>query len=232
MSHNCFRPKKVFCRLGKVFNSYTNLLVWSTPTWPLTLSSSTPKYGGLFLPLNCNIFRLLSIFLNLIYLVLQGDWKISGFGLSTYLKQPDGQDTRWSFPDFDPRLPSHVQKNFDYIAPEYTLDEQLSPSNDMYSLGCILHFIHTKSGPPFYNNGDLDTMRRNVENMGVLRAAWGRVPDDVQGKVQPLMDSGVEIMKKLLTWAVNGWPRCALTTDHALSVNSTHGILLLGFTVL
>ncbi|EGG05648.1 uncharacterized protein MELLADRAFT_87911 [Melampsora larici-populina 98AG31] len=117
----------------------------------------------------------------------KGDWKISGFGLSQYLKQPDGQATRWSFPDCDPRLPAAVQKNFDYIAAEYALDEQLTTSNDMYSLGCILHFIHTKSGPPFYNEGDLDRMRRNVENMGVLRAAWARVPDDVQDVLSQLI---------------------------------------------
>lgn len=117
----------------------------------------------------------------------KGDWKISGFGLSQYLKQPDGQDTRWSFPDCDPRLPAAVQKNFDYIAAEYALDEQLTTSNDMYSLGCILHFIHTKSGPPFYNEGDLNRMRRNVENMGVLRAAWARVPDDVQDVLSQLI---------------------------------------------
>ncbi|KAH9816871.1 kinase-like domain-containing protein [Melampsora americana] len=117
----------------------------------------------------------------------KGDWKISGFGLSQYLKQPDGQDTRWSFPDCDPRLPAAVQKNYDYIAAEYALDEQLTTSNDMYSLGCILHFIHTKSGPPFYNEGDLDRMRRNVENMGVLRAAWARVPDDVQDVLSQLI---------------------------------------------
>jgi SCY1-like protein 2 len=112
----------------------------------------------------------------------QGDWKISGFGLSTYLKQPDGQDTKWLFPEYDHRLPDSVQRNFDYLAPEYCLDEHLSTSNDMYSLGCILHSIHTRSGPPFQNHHSLDRIRKNVENLGVLRAAWSRVPDDVQGK--------------------------------------------------
>ncbi|KAI9627698.1 hypothetical protein KEM48_012027 [Puccinia striiformis f. sp. tritici PST-130] len=82
----------------------------------------------------------------------KGDWKISGFGLSTYLKQPDGQDTKWVFPEYDHRLPDSVQRNFDYLAPEYCLDEHLSTSNDI----------------------------KNSDNLGVLRAAWSRVPDDVQ----------------------------------------------------
>ncbi|KAI7944356.1 hypothetical protein MJO28_011884 [Puccinia striiformis f. sp. tritici] len=110
----------------------------------------------------------------------KGDWKISGFGLSTYLKQPDGQDTKWVFPEYDHRLPDSVQRNFDYLAPEYCLDEHLSTSNDMYSLGCILHSIHTRSGPPFLNHHSLDRIRKNSDNLGVLRAAWSRVPDDVQ----------------------------------------------------
>ncbi|POW01735.1 hypothetical protein PSHT_12408 [Puccinia striiformis] len=87
----------------------------------------------------------------------KGDWKISGFGLSTYLKQPDGQDTKWVFPEYDHRLPDSVQRNFDYLAPEYCLDEHLSTSNDI-----------------------LDRIRKNSDNLGVLRAAWSRVPDDVQ----------------------------------------------------
>ncbi|KAI9617540.1 hypothetical protein H4Q26_012838 [Puccinia striiformis f. sp. tritici PST-130] len=102
------------------------------------------------------------------------------FGLSTYLKQPDGQDTKWVFPEYDHRLPDSVQRNFDYLAPEYCLDEHLSTSNDMYSLGCILHSIHTRSGPPFLNHHSLDRIRKNSDNLGVLRAAWSRVPDDVQ----------------------------------------------------
>ncbi|PLW24319.1 hypothetical protein PCANC_00924 [Puccinia coronata f. sp. avenae] len=117
----------------------------------------------------------------------KGDWKISGFGLSTYLKQPDGQDTKWLFPEYDHRLPDSVQRNFDYLAPEYCLDEHLSTSNDMYSLGCILHSIHTRSGPPFQNHHSLDRIRKNVENLGVLRAAWSRVPDDVQEVLSQLL---------------------------------------------
>lgn len=117
----------------------------------------------------------------------KGDWKISGFGLSTYLKQPDGLDSKWIFPDYDHRLPDCVQMDLDYLAPEYCLDENLSTSNDMYSLGCILHNLHTRSGPPFQNHHSLDQFRKNVENFGVLRAAWSRIPDDVQEVLSQLV---------------------------------------------
>ncbi|CAH7670615.1 SCY1 protein kinase [Phakopsora pachyrhizi] len=117
----------------------------------------------------------------------KGDWKISGFGLSLYLKHQDGQDVRWSFPDFDHRLPEAVQRNFDYIAPEYCLDEHLTTSNDMYSLGCILHSIHTLNGPPFKNHNSIDNVRRNIEDLSVLRMAWSRVADDVQEVLSQLI---------------------------------------------
>ncbi|MBW0500573.1 hypothetical protein O181_040288 [Austropuccinia psidii MF-1] len=117
----------------------------------------------------------------------KGDWKISGFGLSSYLKQPDGQDSKWTFPSHDHRLPEQIQKNLDYIAPEYALDEHLSTSNDIYSLGCILHSIHTRNGPPFQNHNSLDNMRRNVENFVDLRAAWSRIPNDVQEVLSQLV---------------------------------------------
>ncbi|KAG0142147.1 hypothetical protein CROQUDRAFT_82469 [Cronartium quercuum f. sp. fusiforme G11] len=114
----------------------------------------------------------------------KGDWKISGFGLSIYLNQTN---TKWEFPIYDPNLPDSIQKNFDYISPEYILDEKLSTSNDLYSLGCILHFIQTKSGPPFYNKGDINLMRKNIENLEVLSTAWSKVSDDVKEVLSQLI---------------------------------------------
>ena len=45
----------------------------------------------------------------------QGDWKISGLGLTIPLNRPDGQPSRWEFPTFDGRVPAYTQRSFDYI---------------------------------------------------------------------------------------------------------------------
>jgi SCY1-like protein 2 len=45
----------------------------------------------------------------------KGDWKISGFALSTYLASPSGEPARWEFPEQDSRLPPSLQKDLDYI---------------------------------------------------------------------------------------------------------------------
>ncbi|KDR81413.1 hypothetical protein GALMADRAFT_239295 [Galerina marginata CBS 339.88] len=90
-----------------------------------------------------------------------GDWKISGLGLTIPL-QTNGAPSRWEFPTFDGRVPPYIQRSFDYMAPEYALDEQLVTASDMYSLGCILYAVHCKGNPPFKNHGSLGGLRENA----------------------------------------------------------------------
>ncbi|EKM55637.1 uncharacterized protein PHACADRAFT_95292 [Phanerochaete carnosa HHB-10118-sp] len=91
-----------------------------------------------------------------------GDWKISGLGLTIPLSRPDGQPSRWEFPAFDGRIPPYTQRSFDYIAPEYALDEVLDPASDMYSLGCLIYAVHCKGTPPFKSHGSLGAVRENA----------------------------------------------------------------------
>lgn len=61
---------------------------------------------------------------------------------------------------------------FAAIAPEYALDEQISPASDLYSLGCVIYAVHAHGDPPLRNRGNLGTMRSNVgrlEGGGGLR---------------------------------------------------------------
>ncbi|SCV70030.1 BQ2448_1424 [Microbotryum intermedium] len=121
----------------------------------------------------------------------KGDWKLSGFGLSIPLFGPDGVATNWEFPEYDHGLPASVQRNYDYIAPEYILDEaNPTPANDMYSLGCILHSIHTHAGPPFHNRQSLANARTNVEEglvRGMVRPQWRRLTEEAQSALGQLV---------------------------------------------
>ncbi|EJF65710.1 other/SCY1 protein kinase [Dichomitus squalens LYAD-421 SS1] len=91
-----------------------------------------------------------------------GDWKLSGLGLTIPLSRPEGGPTRWEFPTYDGRASSYTQRSFDYIAPEYALDEVLDPASDMYSLGCLIYAVHCKGNPPFKNHGSLSSLRANA----------------------------------------------------------------------
>lgn len=52
----------------------------------------------------------------------QGDWKISGLGLTIPLLSPSGTPTHWEFPTFDGRVPSYIQRSFDYMGMALALD--------------------------------------------------------------------------------------------------------------
>ncbi|SCZ90255.1 BZ3500_MvSof-1268-A1-R1_Chr9g10767 [Microbotryum saponariae] len=143
----------------------------------------------------------------------KGDWKLSGFGLSIPLFGPDGVATKWEFPGYDHALPATVQRNYDFIgtcrsrlimithttersilhltAPEYILDEaNPTPANDMYSLGCILHSIHTHAGPPFQNRQSLSNARTNIEeglSRGMVRPQWRRLTEEAQSALGQLV---------------------------------------------
>lgn len=76
-------------------------------------------------------------------------------------------------------------------APEDLLDESSpSPSNDLYSLGILLHSIHTRSGPPFAQHHSLSTARTNIEeglSRGMLKSSWRRLPAEIQDVLNQLI---------------------------------------------
>jgi SCY1-like protein 2 len=132
--------------------------------------------------------------------LLQGDWKIGGLGLTIPLTRPDGKPTRWEFPTFDGRTMPYIQRSFDYmgmcslsipgsfdevttnrVAPEYALDEALNTASDLYSLGCLIYAVHCKGDPPFKTHGSL----------GGLRDAAGRPLTGISGLDRDLQGKGL-----------------------------------------
>ncbi|GAA6030581.1 hypothetical protein JCM8097_006219 [Rhodosporidiobolus ruineniae] len=145
----------------------------------------------------------------------KGDWKLSGFGLSVYLFDPQGVPAKWSYPEYDPNLPPNCQRDYDFIAPEFLVDEQNpAPSNDMYSLGCLLHAIHTHTGPPFSNRNSLQNARTNMEeglSHNLVQNQWRKLPSDVQ-----------EVLSNLLT----RYPNRRLSAKQFLESRYFEGLLV------
>lgn len=112
---------------------------------------------------------------------VKGDWKLSGFAFLTPLKGPDGSLTPFQYPDYDPALPPALSRNFDYLAPEYALDEKLEPANDLYSLGCLMYATHNKGEPPFRNRNSLQNVRQNAERLSTVSGSstWQRMNRDL-----------------------------------------------------
>ncbi|KAI0048222.1 kinase-like protein [Auriscalpium vulgare] len=113
-----------------------------------------------------------------------GDWKLGGLGLTIPLQGPDGAQTSWEFPTFDRRMSTYTQRSFDYMAPEYALDEVLTTSSDMYSLGCLMYAVHLKGEPPFKNFGNLGSIR---EHSGRPLNGMDRLDRDLQSMLSSLV---------------------------------------------
>ncbi|PWN50757.1 kinase-like protein [Violaceomyces palustris] len=141
---------------------------------------------------------------------VKGDWKIAGFSFLTPLTGPDGSATPWSFPDYDPSLPPALSRNFDYMAPEYALDEKLLPENDLYSLGCIVFAVHNKGSPPFRNRNNLTNLRSNADQLSTVQSSpsWQRMGRDV-----------LDLLSSLLTRFPGGRPS-ASAFQHSSYFNS------------
>ncbi|KIP09254.1 hypothetical protein PHLGIDRAFT_29115, partial [Phlebiopsis gigantea 11061_1 CR5-6] len=130
-----------------------------------------------------------------------GDWKLAGLGLTIPITKPDGSPSRWEFPTFDGRVPAYTQRSFDYIAPEYALDEVLDPASDMYSLGCLMYAVHCKGSPPFKSHGSLGAVR---DNAGKPLTGLDRLDPDLR-----------EVLKALITRHPQGRPSPTTLPSHA-----------------
>ncbi|PWO01388.1 hypothetical protein FA09DRAFT_327316 [Tilletiopsis washingtonensis] len=110
----------------------------------------------------------------------KGDWKLAGFSFLTPLAGANSAAPAWSL-DYDPSLPPQLSRDFNYVAPEYALDERLEPANDMYSLGCLVFAIHSRGSPPFRNRNAITNIRANAEELGTKLGdpAWARLGKDV-----------------------------------------------------
>ncbi|KAJ9113647.1 hypothetical protein QFC22_005955 [Naganishia vaughanmartiniae] len=130
----------------------------------------------------------------------KGDWKLSGLGMTLPLSHSTSAANAgtggggWVYPEFDNRLPTSIQWKFDYLAPEYILDSLLSPSNDLYSLGCLLYAVHLGAGkPPFRCRDSVQGLRECVERELVTGkwmggGKWAQAGDDLK-----------DILSKLIT---------------------------------
>ncbi|UZJ56775.1 hypothetical protein CBS101457_006095 [Exobasidium rhododendri] len=120
---------------------------------------------------------------------IKGDWKISGFAFLTPLKAPDGTPTPYQYPDYDPSLPPALSRNFDYLAPEFALDQKLEPANDMFALGCLIFAVHSKDQPPFRNRNSLQNVRQNADQLSTIvgSASWSRLGKDCLNVLSSLL---------------------------------------------
>ncbi|KAG0087686.1 hypothetical protein BGZ92_007096 [Podila epicladia] len=104
-----------------------------------------------------------------IFVNAKGDWKIAGFGFSTFLSRDPNVATPVEYWEYDHELHPYCQKDLNYQAPEYVLEQRLDPSNDMFGIGCLAYSVLNKGTPFLQTRGNLNTYRQQIERIGQNR---------------------------------------------------------------
>ncbi|KAF9998240.1 hypothetical protein BGZ65_006239 [Modicella reniformis] len=108
-----------------------------------------------------------------IFVNAKGDWKIAGFGFSTFLSRDPNIPTNVEYWNYDHELHSYCQRDLNYQAPEYVLDQKLEPSNDMFGIGCLAYSVFNKGTPLFQTHGNLNTYRQQIDG---IRQQYEKLP--------------------------------------------------------
>ncbi|KAI1078883.1 ARM repeat-containing protein [Whalleya microplaca] len=96
----------------------------------------------------------------------KSDWKVSGLA---FCSPPEGSTKPTSVQpihlsevlNLDPRLPRHVQLNLDYTSPDFVLDNNLTTSADMFSLGLLcIALYNSPHRSPIDSSGSISAYRR------------------------------------------------------------------------
>ncbi|KAM3459335.1 hypothetical protein NHJ6243_007011 [Beauveria neobassiana] len=96
----------------------------------------------------------------------KSDWKISGL---SFCSPADGSNKPTSIQgislhevlNLDPRLPKHVQLNLDYTSPDFVIDNNLTCSADMFSLGLLaVALYNSPHRSPLESHGSISTYKR------------------------------------------------------------------------
>ncbi|PHH76179.1 hypothetical protein CDD80_1734 [Ophiocordyceps camponoti-rufipedis] len=96
----------------------------------------------------------------------KSDWKMTGLSFcspaenSTKPTSIQGINLHEVF-NMDPRLPRTVQLNLDFTSPDFVLDNSLTPSADMFSLGLLcVALYNSPHRSPLESHGSLSSYRR------------------------------------------------------------------------
>ncbi|KAF8947895.1 hypothetical protein BGZ47_007428 [Haplosporangium gracile] len=100
-----------------------------------------------------------------IFVNAKGDWKIAGFGFSTFLPRDASSPPPAEYWNYDHELHPYCQRDLDYQAPEYILDHKLDPSNDMFGIGCLAYSVLNKGNPLIQSRGNMNTYRQQIDRI-------------------------------------------------------------------
>ncbi|KAI0407320.1 kinase-like domain-containing protein [Xylaria palmicola] len=127
----------------------------------------------------------------------KSDWKVSGLSFCT---PPENSSKPTSVQpislsealNLDPRLPRYVQINLDYTSPDFVLDNNLTTSADMFSLGLLcIALYNSPHRSPIETSGSISAYRRIFTSSSTVPSSGNDflskrpLPRDVASHVLP-----------------------------------------------
>ncbi|KAI1777308.1 ARM repeat-containing protein [Hypoxylon cercidicola] len=127
----------------------------------------------------------------------KSDWKVSGLA---FCSPPENSTKATSVQpislsealNLDPRLPRHVQINLDYTSPDFVLDNNLTTSADMFSLGLLcIALYNSPHRSPIESGGSISAYKRIFTSSSTVPSSGNDflskrpLPRDLSGHVLP-----------------------------------------------
>ncbi|POR34448.1 Protein kinase domain-containing protein ppk32 [Tolypocladium paradoxum] len=127
----------------------------------------------------------------------KSDWKISGL---SFCSPAENSTKPTSIPgvnlhevlNTDPRLPRFVQLNLDYTSPDFVLDNNLTPSADMFTLGLLsVALYNSPHQSPLESHGSLSSYKRLFSSSSSIPSSTNNflssrpLPKDLSSHVLP-----------------------------------------------
>ncbi|KAL6872995.1 kinase-like domain-containing protein [Trichoderma novae-zelandiae] len=127
----------------------------------------------------------------------KSDWKISGL---SFCSPADNSTKPTSIQgvslhevlNLDPRLPKFVQLNLDFTSPDFVMDNNLTPSADMFSLGLLcVALYNSPHQSPIECHGSLSSYKRTFSSSSTVPTASNNylssrpLPRDLSHQVLP-----------------------------------------------
>lgn len=69
---------------------------------------------------------------------------------------------------------------FNFLAPEFVLNNDITQANDMFSLGCLAYTIHNNGVPIMQTFNSLRTYENKIQSLGSMD--YKNIPYHLQGK--------------------------------------------------
>ncbi|KAI9008823.1 kinase-like domain-containing protein [Phycomyces nitens] len=113
----------------------------------------------------------------------KGDWKIGGLGFGVFLNnRAESSEDRY---DYNEYIPDQCQIDLDYAAPEFVLNNEITQSNDIFSLGCLAYAVHNKGASLLQTFNNRRTYERKIQAIESLD--YSKMPPHLRDVIRGLL---------------------------------------------